>query len=126
MAKLRQWTFAGIGCLFMTTAWATGGALESGLDSARHGDFAAAARNLEPLAMEGSAQAQFNLGLLYHSGMGVGRDEARAVQLYHAAAEQGYALAQEYLAAGYAEGWFGLPKDPAKAKHWSDLASQDP
>lgn len=41
-------------------------------------------------------------------------------------AEQGHVLAQEYLAAGYAEGWFGLRKDPAKAKHWSEGASQVP
>lgn len=58
--------------------------------------------------MRGLKVVYSNLGLLYHSGMGVGRDEAKAVQLYHAAAEQGHALAQEYLAAGYAEGWFGL------------------
>lgn len=76
--------------------------------------------------MRGLKVVYSNLGLLYHSGMGVGRDEAKAVQLYHAAAEQGHALAQEYLAAGYAKAGSAWIKDPAKAKHWSELASQVP
>lgn len=124
MVTTHRIIFALIAGLWATTTLAGGDALESGLDSARQGDFTAAARNLEPLARDGSAQAQFNLGLLYHSGLGVGRDEARAVQLYHAAAELGHPLAQEYLAVGYAEGWFGLRKDAVKAQHWSELASK--
>lgn len=126
MLNSRRLVFLFAASLWTTASWGTGDALQSGLDSARQGDFAAAARDLEPLARDGSAQAQFNLGLLYHSGMGVGRDEAKAVQLYHAAAEQGYTLAQEYLAIGYAEGWFGLRKDVDKARQWFDMASKAP
>lgn len=126
MFNSRRILFALVTVLWTTTSVAGGDSLEAGIDSARQGDFAAAARNFEPLARDGSPQAQFNLGLLYHSGMGVGRDEARAVQLYHAAAERGHPLAQDYLAVGYAEGWFGLQKDAAKARHWAELANQVP
>jgi len=55
---------------------------------------------------------------MYHGGMGVARDERAAVQLYHKAAANGNVLAQEYLAAGYKEGWFGLKKNKTKANYW--------
>jgi TPR repeat protein len=98
-------------------------AVVAGIEAARQGDFVAAAKMLQPLAKEGSGQAQFNLGLLYHSGMGVAQDEAAALRLYEMAAGNGYPLAQEYLAVAYAEGWFGLNKDAAKARYWSDAAA---
>ena len=45
-------------------------------------------------------------------------DEAEAISWYKKSAENGYLKAQEYLAAGYLEGWFGLPKDAKKAAYW--------
>lgn len=92
--------------------------LGDGMEKARQGDYPAAFDTLHPLAQDGDAQAQFNLGLLYHSGMGVARDEAEAVRLYTASAEKGFPMAQEYLAVGYQEGWFGLPKDAKQADFW--------
>lgn len=82
------------------------------------GDYKTALQVMGPLADKGHAHAQFNVGLMYHSGLGVKRDEQRAVQWYHKAAENGYKQAQEYLAVGYGEGWFGLPKDPKRAQYW--------
>ena len=93
------------------------------LDSARAGDYTQAAAVIKPLAIDGNPQAQFNLALLYHSGAGISQDEVAAVAWYHKAAENGSAGAQEFLAAGYAEGWFGLPRDMEKAKYW-DKKSQ--
>lgn len=93
------------------------------LDSARAGDFTQAAAVIKPLAIDGNPQAQFNLALLYHSGAGISQDEVAAVAWYHKAAENGSVEAQEFLAAGYAEGWFGLPRDMEKAKYW-DKQSQ--
>lgn len=94
--------------------------LTVGIEKARQGDFPGAYDVLHPLAKGGDAQAQFNLGLLYHSGMGVARNEAEAVRLYAASAEKGFPLAEEYLAIGYEEGWFGLPKDPRQANYWRE------
>jgi len=72
----------------------------------------------KPLAEKGHAIAQFNMALLYHSGQGVKLDENKAVHLYHQAAENGYHKAQEFLAVGYREGWFGLPVNTKKAEYW--------
>jgi hypothetical protein len=51
---------------------------------------------------------------LYATGRGVAKDEARAVQLYQAAADQGLAAAQRNLGAMYAYGE-GVAKDEARA-----------
>ena len=102
----------------LPSAWAQDISLNAALDDARSGYYEQAAREFAPLAQRGSGVAQFNLGLMYHSGMGVGHDEAEAVRLYHEAAINGDAMAQQYLVVGYAEGWFGLKKDVEKAHFW--------
>lgn len=99
--------------------------LAQGIEAARTGYYEQAAQQLSPAAKSGNGQALFNLGLLYHGGMGVSFDEAQALQLYHAAAENGYGLAQEYLIVGYEEGWFGLPKDAQAAARWRQQAQID-
>ncbi len=97
---------------------------DDGIEAARQGYYNEAVTALQPLAKKGDGEAQFALGLMYHSGLGVSRDEAQAVRLYQKAAENGHPLAQEYLSIGYEEGWFGLKKDPSKAKYWHDLAME--
>ena len=89
-----------------------------GFLAAENGDFKSAVQQWGPLAEQGHAIAQFNLALLYHSGLGVDLDEARAVSWYKKSAKNGYYKAQEYLAVGYREGWFGLPKDSKQASYW--------
>jgi TPR repeat protein len=90
-------------------------------DAATGGDFKQAVSIWEELAAEGDPQAQFNLGLMYHGGLGLPRNEAQAVKLYQKAAEGGYSAAQVYLVVGYEEGWFGLPKDSSKAYYWRGM-----
>lgn len=75
----------------------------------------------QEMADQGNGQAQFNLGLMYHSGMGVQQDEPTAVGWYQRAAENGYGPAQVYMVVGYEEGWFGLPKDSGKASYWREM-----
>ena len=60
---------------------------------------------------------------MYESGdyEGVPQDLAEAVRWYRAAAEQGYDLAQEWLAISYFRGYV-LPKDYEKAVRWARLA----
>lgn len=89
-----------------------------GLLAAESGDYQKAVSQWQALAGQGHASAQFNMALLYHSGAGVELDEAKAVELYHQAAKNGDYYAQEYLAVGYQEGWFGLHKDSKKAAYW--------
>jgi len=89
-----------------------------GFVAAESGQYDDAISIWKPLAEKGHPIAQFNLALLYHSGQGVKLDENKAVHLYHQAAEKGYHKAQEFLAVGYREGWFGLPIDAKKAEYW--------
>jgi TPR repeat protein len=91
---------------------------DEGFLAAESGDYKLAKEQWQPLAERGHAIAQFNLALLYHSGLGVPADEAKAVSLYLQSAKNGYNKAQEFLAAGYREGWFGLPKDSRQADYW--------
>ncbi len=88
--------------------------------AAESGNYHRAASLMTPLANEGNAQAQFNLALMYHGGLGVERNEEEAVRWYHRAARSGSKQAQEFLSVGYQEGWFGLPRDPARARYWEE------
>lgn len=90
----------------------------AGFIATEEGKFSQAVQEyLEP-AEKGDANAQFNLGLMYHGGLGVSMSEEEAVRWYHKAAENGNVQAQQFLAAGYGEGWFGLPKNQKKAEYW--------
>ena len=60
-------------------------------------EYETAARWLERSAHQGYAAAQYALGKLYASGLGVGRDTARAAGLLALAAEQGHSAARYAL-----------------------------
>jgi TPR repeat protein len=70
--------------------------------AAGRGDYAAALRLWRPLADQGDAAAQYNLGLMYVDGHGVAQDDAAAVSWFRKAADQGYADAQYNLGLMYA------------------------
>jgi TPR repeat protein len=82
---------------------------ERGVEALRTQDYREAFRNLEKLVTAEDGRAQFQLALLYHAGLHVEYDEAKAVMLYHMAARNGVVEAQEFLVAAYEYGWFGLP-----------------
>jgi len=52
----------------------------SGADAYAQGDYATALKEWRPLAEQGNAQAQLNLGGLYHLGRGVPQDYQEAVR----------------------------------------------
>jgi TPR repeat protein len=74
-------------------------------------------------AEQGSAEAQFSLGLLYANGRGVPKDENTAVAWYAKAAEQGYANAEYNLGVMYDNGR-GVPKDENTAVAWYAKAAE--
>lgn len=88
--------------------------------AAEAGNYRQAFALFTPLAEQGNAQAQFNLALMYHGGLGVKANEREAVHWYQQAAVNGSKEAQEFLAVGYQEGWFGLPRDEKQAHYWLD------
>ena len=91
------------------------------LDVMEAGDYEKAVSMWHEMAAQGDGQAQFNLGLMYHSGMGVELSEPTAVEWYQRAAENGYGPAQVYMVVGYEEGWFGLPQDSGRAEFWRGM-----
>ena len=95
----------------------------AGLAAAQAGDFATALENWRPLAEQGDANAQFNLGLMYATGRGVLQDDAEAVRWYRMAAEQGNAIAQSNLGVMYVNGQ-GVLQDYAEAVRWYRLAAE--
>ena len=89
----------------------------------KRGDYATAVRELRPLAEQGDAKAQHNLGVMYERGQGVPQDYAEAVRWYRKAAEQGYAFAQYNLGVMYGKGQV-VPQDYAEAVGWFRKAAE--
>ena len=88
-----------------------------------HSPAAQGLADLRASAEAGDAEAQFNLGGMYVTGVGVPQDAAAAVAWYRRAAEQGNATAQNNLGAMYAEG-VGVPPDAAAAVAWYRRAAE--
>ncbi len=65
-------------------------------------------------ANRGIPNAQYNLGVLYHQGLGVKTDINKAIDLYKQAASAGHPEAQYNLGIAYIEG-IGVPYDARKA-----------
>ena len=63
--------------------------LQKGLDAANRDDFATALREWRPLAEQGNASAQNNLGFMYVYGKGVLQDYIRAHMWFNIAASSG-------------------------------------
>lgn len=63
--------------------------VQSGLDAYEAGDYATALKEFKPLAEQGDAVAQYNLGKMYRKGHGVSKDGKKAAKWYRKAAEQG-------------------------------------
>jgi uncharacterized protein len=70
---------------------------DKGWAAYKSGDFATAMKEWKPLAEQGNADAQNNLGFMYRNGEGVTQDYAEAVKWFRKAAEQGNEEAKEAL-----------------------------
>jgi TPR repeat protein len=85
-------------------------------------DFERAATWFRESAIQGVANARYNLGVLYHQGLGVPQDINLAVQWYRAAAENGHAEAEYNLGIAAIEG-IGTNHNPAKAADYFQRAA---
>lgn len=97
--------------------------VEEGSEAAHGTDYAAVLRELQPLAEQGDAEAQLNVGHMHRIGDGVPLDYAKAVRWYRMAADQGHAEAQTHLGAMYHEGQ-GVPQDYKAALKWFRKAAE--
>lgn len=96
---------------------------EKGMAAAQARDFMTALQEWRPLAEQGNASAQFNLGRLYNFGLGVDENRSEAVRWYRLAAEQGNASAQDHLGRMYDDG-NGVLKSYTEAASWYRLAAE--
>ncbi len=110
--------FAVLLVVLAAPAWA---GFDEGMAAYNRGDYATALREWRPLADQGDAVAQYNLGAMYDEGLGVPQDYVQAVKWSRKAAEQGHASAQYSLGAMYAQG-HGVTQDYVQAYTWFNLA----
>ena len=99
-----------------------GADFQKGLDAVQRGDYTTALREWKPLAEQGVAFAQYNLGVMYANGQGVPQNYKTAVKWYRLAAEQGDADAQYNLGFMYHEGK-GVIQDNVYAHIWWNIAA---
>lgn len=92
--------------------------LEGATAAYHRGDYATTLQRVRPLAEQGYAPAQHNLGVLY-----VPQDYAEALRWFLKAAEQGHAPAQSNLGVMYATGQ-GVLQDDAEAVRWFRKAAE--
>ncbi len=97
---------------------------EAGMAAYNLGDYAAALREWRPLAEQGHAKAQNNLGHMYRFGQGVPQDDTEAVKWWRKAAEQGFAQAQFQLGYMYDKG-LGVAQDNVQAHMWFSIAARE-
>jgi TPR repeat protein len=101
---------------------ATAQDFDKGYAAGQAGDFATALEEFRPLAEQGHATAQTNLGLMYINGQGVLQDYSESVKWYRLAAEQGHAMAQSNLGFMYEKGQ-GVLQDNVKAHMWYNISA---
>jgi TPR repeat protein len=94
----------------------------TGMEAYKKGDYVTAAKEWRPLAEQGDAADQFNLGLLYLDGQGVPQDLDQAIKWFTRAAQQDYDKAQLNLGAMYASGK-GLKRDYVQAYKWLNICA---
>ena len=105
-------------CGAIAPAWAD---YWDGKAAYKAGDYTTALKEWRPLAEQGDAGAQYNLGFMYDRGYGVPENDAEAEKWYRLAAEQGLAIAQSSLGRMYM-GFGGVPKNNIEAHMWLSLA----
>ncbi len=102
------------------------GPLEDGQAAYDRGDYTHAFRLWGPLADQGDAKAQSNLGYMYAKGQGVPQDSAEAVMWFRRAADQGDAEAQIQLGLMYENGQAAYDRGnyTQALRLWRPLADQ--
>lgn len=117
-----------IGCillplLFSVTGVAFADDYDDALSALSDGDYREAYRGFKRLARRDHIEAQFQLGMLYLYGKGVGRDSDTGIEWLSQAAESGSYLAANELGQIYLSGK-DVTRDEAEAIKWLELATK--
>ena len=110
-------------CLLVTSLSYGDEGYQTGMAAYQRGDYTTALKEFRPLAEQGNAEAQFQLGVMYHSGRGVIQDYVEAMKWYRKSAEQGHAKAQYYIGGMYYFGK-GVVQDSVEAVKWYRKAAE--
>ena len=86
------------------------------------GDYAQAFKLFSPLAEQGDAPAQYNIGFMYYNGQGVTQSYQEALKWFRLAAAQGFASAQNNIGWMYLKG-YGVTQDHQEALKLFRLAA---
>jgi len=129
MATLKCLFYLPLIVLLMPLRGAEAGPLEDGVSAYRSGDCATAERLWRPLADQGVAEAQKDIGLTYAIGCGTAGDVGQAITWLERAAEQGNVIAAgrlgQILIGDYLNGeWKGKYTNPEKAISWLGKAAE--
>lgn len=117
-----QWILALFAVALLLSGPARAG-LDEGVAAYVRGDYMTALREFLPLAEFGSPVAQYDVALLYQSGLGVPRDYALAAKWFGAAADRGFAEAQFSLGNLYAAGK-GVTRNYGESAKWFRRAAE--
>ena len=120
MLTLKRLLLTASMCCLMTAVNAA--PIDDAIAARFRGDYAQALKIFKPLATQGHAQAQLNLGVMYDNGKGVTQHYKEAMKWYRLAAEQGNPSAQYHLGSMYFEGR-GVTQDYIRAHMWWNLMS---
>ena len=101
------------------------GKIDEAVNTYKAGNYKQALTQLQPLAHQGNATAQYYLGIMYAHGQGVEIDHKLSAKWVERAAKQGHAQAQYFLSVLYTAG-LGVPKDQAKARVWYQKFKKNP
>jgi TPR repeat protein len=94
------------------------------------GDYSVAVPKLKALASLGDSRAQYVLGSMYATGVGVEKNDEEAIRLFRKAAVGTHgeadpaASAELAVAKNYADGTEGVKPDPAESRKWLKRAAE--
>jgi hypothetical protein len=97
---------------------------EEGLAAIYETNYDKALEKLRPLAENGHAAAQYNLGVMYEWGNGVEQNNSEALKWYKSSAEHFHKDAQNNLGALYSKGE-GTQQDFVEALKWFIISAEN-
>jgi len=110
-------------CFFFAACSSSADVFVSGLNALDRNHYASAYRSFKPLAEQGAAEAQNNLGFLFQNGFGVRRNYNTAIKWYQRAADQGLAEAEHNLGVLNYRG-HGVAQNYSVARRWFNKAAK--
>jgi len=108
-------------CLFSKISFAD---FDKGLKEYNNGNYESALNIWEPLAKEGVSNAQYNVGLMYHNGLGTKQDFEQAFKWLLKSSEQGNLNSIRLISTMYALG-NGIKKDFIKSYMWAKIGADN-